>query len=140
MKGIELPINVLVIIVIVLVVLLAVVAMFFGGFTPATGSTSLQSATTATCMRVNPIYCNYNQDDYKTIAARMPVYDFDANNNDILNEHNPVSSYATSTGDDNLEMLCINYYNCQYGGSGGPTAPAWTAWYNCCLKKVCGCP
>lgn len=140
MKGLELPINALVIIVIVLVVLLAVVAMFFGGFTPASGSTSLQSATTATCMRVNPMYCDYTQGNNRIFASRVPVYDFDANNNNIMNEHTPDSNYATSIGDDNLEMLCIIYYGCQYGGSGGPTDPAWVAWYNCCLKTVCGCP
>jgi hypothetical protein len=137
MKGLELPINALVIIVIVIIVLLSVAALFFGVYTPSSSETTLQSATTATCMRVNPIYCDYTQDDYKIIAARMPVYDFDANGDGVLNTHVPDGQWVTTTGNDNLEMLCIKYYNCQHGGL---TDTSWAAWYKCCLKGVCSCP
>ena len=147
MKGLELPINIIIIIVIVLVVLLAVIAMFFGGINPASGSTSLQSATTATCLRVNPMYCDYtkvdyNGDQFKFLAARMPVYDFDANNDGILNTHNPEldePGWGSKENEDNLEMLCINYYGCKKGGAWNNDA-SWAAWYICCLKNVCGCP
>ncbi len=144
MKGMELPINALVIIVIVIVVLLAVIAVFTGTLEPSSSGTTLQSATTATCLRVNPIYCDYTKkdydgDDYKFIAARMPVYDFDANGDGILNTHTPEEQWGSHEGEDNLEMLCINYYGCKNGGAYHNDA-SWAAWYMCCLKKVCGCP
>jgi hypothetical protein len=140
MKAIELPINALVIVVIVIVVLLAVISLFFGVWTPSGSMTTLESITQSTCMRVNPTFCQSepNPPYANMYAARMPVYDFDANKNGILNEHNQDGQWATSYQDDNLEMLCDNYYYC--GPPSLITEADWKSWIGCCVKKVCGCP
>jgi hypothetical protein len=89
----------------------------------------------------------------------MPVYDFDANRNGVLNEHHPEPPWRTSYCiDDNLETLCGFYYGCRIGGCdpGNPNSadcanidPSlcnlrndddWKEWYECCIVKVCGCP
>ena len=162
MKGIELPINILVIIVIVLIVLLAVVSLFFGVYTPSSSSTTLQAATSATCMRVNPTLCNLQSDadipSSRTYAARTPVYNFDANKNGIINDFHQDGQWATTYCiDDNLEQLCGFFYGCSIGGctpgetldTFDPFNPSnynlqteddWREWNKCCLKRVCGCP
>jgi len=49
MKGIELPINVLVIVAIAVIVLLGLVVLYFIGFNPFSGSISLTSLKNAGC-------------------------------------------------------------------------------------------
>ena len=141
MKAIELPINVMVIIVIAVIVLLAIVALFFGAWNPIGKSISLVAATKAVCQKINPTFCNANSDSSMPhangYAARMPVDDFDANKNGTLNDRHPNPPWATSYKDDNLEMLCDNYYGC--GPSSLMTESDWATWDNCCLVKVCGC-
>ncbi|MFH1474101.1 MAG: hypothetical protein ABIE55_04415 [Candidatus Aenigmatarchaeota archaeon] len=133
MKGMELPINAIIVIVIVLIVLTTGLAFFFNAFDPSSVGSSLQSATSSTCIKINPDFCK-NKDPERTIASRMAVQDFDANNNGVVNEHVPNGQYSTSIGDDNLDELCSNFYSCSQASAD------WGAWYNCCLKKVCGCP
>ncbi|MBU5557873.1 MAG: hypothetical protein KQA33_02240, partial [Candidatus Aenigmarchaeota archaeon] len=50
-KGIELPVNILVVIAIAVIVLLAMVALFMGGFKPA-GAMSAEAAWTEGCRQV----------------------------------------------------------------------------------------
>jgi hypothetical protein len=155
MKAIELPINALVIIVIVLVVLLAVISLFFGVWTPTGSLTTLESATQSTCMKVNPMFCkgsypNFPDDFFEhsnMYAARMPVYNFDADKDGEINEHHsnddgPFATCGHTTcthggTDDNLEELCYYYHGCNVDLQNDN---AWLDWYKCCLKKVCGCP
>jgi hypothetical protein len=49
MKGIELPVNVLVIVAIAVIVLLGLVVLYFIGFNPFSGSISLTSLKNAGC-------------------------------------------------------------------------------------------
>jgi len=140
MKGLELPISTVVIIVIALVVLLAMIALFFSVYSSSSGSTTLEIATRTTCSRINPTFCqrDSNPPHGNMYAARMPVYNFDANQNGSVNEHTPDSTWPTSYEDDNLEMLCDNYYYC--GPSSLITEADWTSWIDCCVVKICGCP
>ena len=112
MKAISLPIETLVIVVIVVIVLIAVIALFFNVWSPSSAGTSLQAATNAACMRVNPTFCNVQSDaampSSRTHAARTPVYDFDADgdgNYGVDATGTPVDS------DDTLLALCQTYYN-----------------------------
>lgn len=146
MKGVELPINTIIIVVIALIVLIALVALFFGTYNPTSGSTSLQAATSATCMRVNPTLCSgvsaADAAANAVKAARMPVYDFDANKNGVSNDHTTPcpDGQMTCGGEDNLEMLCSKYYGingcCVGGVCCAPTSP----FVQDCMKGVCGCP
>jgi len=57
MKGVELPINVLVVVAIAIIVLLGVVVLYFIGFNPFSGSVSLTSLKNAGCSNYS---LNYN--------------------------------------------------------------------------------
>jgi len=81
MKGIE-AINAIIILVLGVLTLLAVLGLFMGVWTPAGKGTSLQAATQTTCAKINPAFCKDS-----SRAARMPVFDFNANNQDGINEH-----------------------------------------------------
>lgn len=139
MKGIE-AINVIILIILAIVTLLAVVLLFMGTINPAK-STSLQAATQTTCQKVNPAFCSENLAD-GPYAARMPVFDFDANHDGTLNEHDATAGYpyATAPADDNLASLCQNYYGCPSDASAEGDQTSWVSWRDCCLVKVCGCP
>ncbi|MEM3610296.1 MAG: hypothetical protein QW076_05345 [Candidatus Anstonellales archaeon] len=110
------------------IALLAILGLFMGVWTPAKGGTSLQAATQATCAKINPIYCKE-----PCIAARMPVYDFDANKNGILNEHAKDNSGLVAHNQDNFVQLCYNYY-------GVPDNWGIASNVKRCLVDVCGCP
>jgi len=118
----------------------------------------LATAREDTCAKVNPVLCGIDptDDTNRGTLARIPVDDFDANKNGIINEHRPDGSYPTTYCiDDNLETLCGFYYGCKIdpcpeGDKTGfdPFDPAnynlvtdeeWIDWYNCCIVNVCGC-
>ena len=50
MKGIELPINILVIVAIAVIVLLGMVALYFAGWSPFSGSVGVESVKNAACI------------------------------------------------------------------------------------------
>ena len=52
MKGIELPINVLIIVAVALVVLLAIIAIYFSGFNPFSGAMNIEAAKNEACRRL----------------------------------------------------------------------------------------
>jgi len=140
-KGISLPINAIIIIVIAVIVLIAILSMFTTIFRPSSSTVSLETATKATCLRVNPTLCRFNSDPNfpheNMAAARSPVYDFDANKDGIINTFTPDGNdWLTSYLDDNLETLCMNFHSCS---NAGLTEVSWTAWSSCCLKRICGC-
>ncbi|MEM5782738.1 MAG: hypothetical protein QXD43_06150, partial [Candidatus Aenigmatarchaeota archaeon] len=88
--------------------------------------------------------------------ARVPVYDFDANKDDKVNDFHKDGTLPTSYCiDDNLESLCANYYGCDLNGKWQnvchPEDPSkiseflsndadWQNWYDCCIKNVCNVP
>ena len=52
MKGVELPINILVVIAVAVIVLLGVIALYFSGFVTPAGVMSSEAAKEAGCQRV----------------------------------------------------------------------------------------
>ena len=92
MKGIELPINVLVIVVIVVIVLIAVIAVYFTGWTPYASSAGLDATKNDICRRLVMGHgCNVDPD-------QIEITTFDADNSGTLNDG------------DNLQDLCDNFY------------------------------
>ena len=114
MKGVELPINVLVIVAIAVIVLLGLIALLFAGFSPFSSEISLGAVKTAACSELTRGGCTQ---DLKDIFVN-----FDADE-DGTTEETAGDPPAT---DDNLDNLCLNYYNAAEDSE--------------CRVRVCGCP
>ncbi len=115
MKGVELPINILVVVAVAVIVLLGVVALYFSGFVTPAGVMSSEAAKEAGCTRVmrNPNGCITV--DPSTIlldgtVTGLPA--FDANDD------------ASITNADTLLALCDNYFGVAAAGD---------------CRKLCGC-
>jgi len=147
MKGIELPINILVIIAMAVMVLLGLVAIYMGGFGGGAGQIQLNSAKTDACQQlIRSGGCG----DYGA-TANILVSGFDADKDGSLDPGNGISSSKAggggginppSSGDqDNLFTLCVNWFSCpQPYDPNKPTDTEKRAFVDCCHKKVCGCP
>jgi hypothetical protein len=125
MKGIELPINVLIIVAIAIIVLIAVVAMFY---TPVNSGGNVVSLDVAKSQACRSLVLGYNcKDSLGTTPASaatltsIRVDNFDADGKDGANSPN-----------DNLKYLCIVKY-----GIGTIATFTDTDASNC--RKVCGC-
>ena len=90
MKGVELPINVLIIVVIAIIVLLAIVAVFFIGWTPYASSAGIDAVKNDACRKMS-----YD-------CSKDPTT-IDITNFDVANDG--------STANDNLQGLCETYYD-----------------------------
>ena len=72
MKGIELPINILVIVAVAIIVLLGVIALFYSSWFTGTGPVSSQSAITEACSQASRQTCTgatpltYTVNSYKS--------------------------------------------------------------------------
>jgi len=119
MKGIELPINILVIIAMAVMVLLGLVAIYMGGFGGGAGQIQLNSAKTDACQEL----IRSGKCGDASYTSNINVTGFDANKDGSLNP---------GTSGDNLQSLCIKWYGC--------TDTDNRAFVDCCHKKVCGCP
>jgi hypothetical protein len=89
MKGISLPINVIVIIVLAMIVLLAVIALFFGVWKPE--QLTVEAAKNNACNMLVSTGCDS--------ASSIVVRDFDANQDGEVNS------------EDTLLALCDTWYN-----------------------------
>ena len=128
MKGVELPINVLIIVVIALAILLALIALFFGVWTPSSSGITLDAAKNNACHMLVSTGCRD--------AAQINVRDFDADKDGHLNEPGTTTgasclpSDSASSSSDNLFMLC----RCWYGITGDdPTLNLK------CRQNICNC-
>lgn len=82
-KGIELPINILVVIAIAVIVLLAMVALFMGGFKPA-GAVSAEAAWSDSCRQVIYKCSSIDQDALENIKLTYDVKQDGSDTNDNL--------------------------------------------------------
>jgi len=126
MKGIELPINILIIIAIAIIVLIALIAMFYPAFAGGSAIMNSETAKTRLCqIMVEAKKCNVN-------SNTITISDFDADrdgSNDggstwVFGVGGSPCADATGTGQDNLASLCKCYYSVD-------------AEVTC--KKMCGC-
>jgi hypothetical protein len=128
MKGVELPINVLIIVAVGLIVLLGIVALFFIGWSPFPATVGLESIKNQACRElVQEWQC-------KIATADIHIANFDADKDEAVGTVDTGAqddilgtcgnSLVTNMGD-NLRNLCRCWYN--------------IADENSC-KRICGCP
>jgi hypothetical protein len=84
-KGIELPINILVVVAVAVIVLLGVVALYFSGWFSGTAPMTLEAAKAQACNIASRQGCGVGVDTLVTITV----------------------DYGTAT---NLDTLCSTYY------------------------------
>jgi len=121
MKGLELPINTLIIIVLAMVILLAILAMLYGVWTPGSAGLTLESAKNSACQMLMSTGCRD--------ASMIMVYNFDA---DRDGEFDPgegggnCNDPSDPTAQDNLYTLCKCWYS-------EPNEQN-------CREEICNCP
>jgi hypothetical protein len=113
-KGVELPINILVIVAIAVIVLLGLVALYFIGF--------------------NPLSVSISQDSAKSNACRDYLHQYPVCSN--------AGDNADAVTSCSLGVVCLNYpastlrtlqnFTNQYYGCGADDQD--------CTRRVCGCP
>ena len=120
MKGIELPINILVVVAVAVIVLLGVIALYFGGFLGPAGTMTQESAKESACTYVmNKVGGCMTANTSAIIfgaAGGPPAYDADGDGT--------IESTDTA-GADTLQALCDTYF-----GAAGSQATC---------RRVCGC-
>ena len=123
MKGVELPINILVIVAVAVIVLLGIVALYFAGFIGPASTINQGAAKTAGCSYVmnNPNGCQTVTPINIIFGGAGGPSRFDVNGD------------GTYTAADNLQALCERYYSVV------PTVPADIAKDASNCRKVCGC-
>lgn len=105
MKGLELPINVLILIAIAVIVLLAVIVLFFSGFGGPSRAITLQTAVSTAC-------AEWQRKGLTTKAANTITIDYyDANGDGTI-------TAATGCGGtaDNLGTLALKFYGIACSG------------------------
>jgi len=98
MKGLSLPINILIIIAIAVIVLIALIAMFYPAFFSGSTTISLEAAKSQACRALTANNCNVGVDE-------IGIANFDANKDG--NTYNTADA-AQSNGD-TLDALCDQY-------------------------------
>ena len=126
MKGLELPINVLIIIAVALIVLLAVVAMYFSGFNPFTSAIGLEGIKNDACRKL------VQEKRCMVTSKEIEIQGFDANRDgdNVAGtewdfDDTDYDCSAGGDGNDNLAALCDCYYSIESEGQ---------------CKVMCGCP
>jgi hypothetical protein len=127
MKGVELPINTLIIVAIAVIVLLALVALYFTGFTPFTSAVGLEGVRDEACRKLAQLnQCREQPQNIKTSG-------FDADQDGKIDSDETGSGWRWRAADcgvvnfygDNLASLCQCYYNIDSDSK---------------CKTLCGCP
>jgi len=126
MKGIELPINILIIVAVAVIVLIALIAMFYPAFSGGSNVVSLDIAKAQACRSL----AEGNKCSTSVNLVDIYVYGFDADkdgSNDPGNGAFPIPlpnpPCPTASANDNLLVLCVCHFNI-----GSPDC-----------RKMCGC-
>ena len=130
MKGVTLPVNILVIIVIAIIVLLGILALYFGGWSPFSSAIGVESVKNDACEYLVRRRCTLS-------TASVPTLEFDSDKDGTLGSSDAGNTWdwnnlpsscipsITLNSRDNLAALCYCFY--------GRTTEA-----SC--KQLCGCP
>jgi hypothetical protein len=125
MKGIELPINVLIIIAVAVIVLIAIIAMFYPAWTGGSSTMTIEGAKSNACQILT------ESKKCSVATSTIGVVGFDANK-DANHAIETQLDAAVSAGD-TLSALCDNYYQINAVTAG----TASQAEIRC--KQLCGC-
>jgi hypothetical protein len=120
-KGVELPINILVVVAIAVIVLLGLIALYFIGFGPFSGATGLEGVKNEACRQ----YVQNKNCAGALTAVTIPNYDADGDKTIDEGSGFVDDDCADAATQDNLRSLC----ECQYAR--GTDADC---------RKLCGCP
>jgi Flp pilus assembly protein TadG len=128
-KGVELPINILVVVAIAVIVLLGLVALYFVGYNPFAQSAGLEGVKNTAC---RTLVQTRNCDPTTGATWLITINNFNANApvDTIVGDNTAGASYPTActaaggATHDNLASLCV----CQYGRT---TEAA--------CRQMCGC-
>jgi hypothetical protein len=131
MKGLELPINVLIIVAIAIIVLIAVVAMFYPNFKNSSITVNTDIYKSQACQIMIDRGCTPS-------PKEISIPNFDANK-DGEQAGSPTWTFgeggstcgASSNGGDNLASLCACYYSIGLKGTDDEGISA--------CKRFCGC-
>jgi len=93
LKGLELPVNALVVLTIAVVVLVGVVFLFTGTFSGGKSSFQLDIVKNTACKKLVEIGCDTNTDEINNLDISLGP------------------DGKPKTGDDTLTRLCDQYYN-----------------------------
>jgi type II secretory pathway pseudopilin PulG len=104
MKGLELPINILIIVVLAVIVLIAVIALFFPSFYSSSQTVSVESAKSSACQVLANLGCVSNTNS-------ITISNFDADKDGSLDPGYTVGACQTTDANDNFYMLCQCYLN-----------------------------
>ena len=115
MKGIELPINILIIVAVAVIVLIALIAMFYPAFLSGSQTVSIETAKTQACRSWIANSCSISWDS-------IGVINFDADKNGKV--WGTTTEAINPPEQDNIHNLCSNYLQT-------------TVEADC--KKLCGC-
>jgi len=104
MRGVELPINTMVIVVLAVIILLALVAMYFSGFGPFSTAVGLEGERGDACRRL------VQENGCRVATSDITTPGFDANKNNSMNTGKRIAwipstdcnGGATTTSDDNF--------------------------------------
>ncbi len=131
MKGVELPLNMMIIIAVVLLVLLGILSLWTGGWVGQTRSVDLETARAKACAELIRRGCEPN-------VVGVQIDDFDADQDGRIDPGNWITTGCAETPPasiihtaDNLHMLCYCWYRI-------PLLPTTEFQFKC--KKLCGCP
>ena len=142
MKGVELPINVLVIVAVAVIVLLGIAALFITGFSPFSTVSGQESYKNVACAQLvrggcvdspSSITINFDANGDGEVCSADSYYYCNPDNKYINQKDEPTCNQAnkceyedgTTSELDTLQDLCANFYQ----------APTTTE-----CKRVCACP
>lgn len=117
MKGIELPINILVVVAIAVIVLLGMIALYFTGWSPFGSSVGVESIKNMAC--IDYTRNNNCAPDPSNLGVN---YDADA---DGVVENQDCDPVAGTTCEDNLQVFTDTFYGCNGVVN--------------CVRRLCGC-
>jgi hypothetical protein len=135
-KGIELPINILVIIAVAVIVLLGVIALYFSGFMGPAGIVTQDAAKSAACKIVMSNVAGCEQaDPTAIILGELGTSPFDGNKDGhacYTGSTDTACIGAAALPEDTLQDLCKNYF-------GVTTSAPPTGAQKASCRQICGC-
>ncbi len=130
MRGVELPVNAIIIIALAIIALIAIIAFFYPEFFGQSESVSLESAKNAACMEMLNADC-------KLLPVEIGTPYFDSDQDGSINDVHPGGMYVLCGlsgvhGGDNLYQLFFCWYGISYHHDFDREVRE--------MKKLCGCP
>jgi hypothetical protein len=132
MKGIQLPVNILIIVVIAVIILVAVIGFFYSSWRPSTGTISVESSKNSACQVLNGRECSMSVYD---IAVSPPIEDISTLDQLCIRKYGIKDD---SDFEKNCKAICMCSGNSSPSPSGAP--PSCAAGIHPCSNPATDCP